>query len=75
MALAQFTFERFRGGVASLGAVHRCGAVYARRVADTGSQVHTELVQRVPKQPVRRAAGADQDGRNAICGSAGRDIH
>lgn len=75
MALAQFTFEWFRGGVAALGAVHGRCAVYHGRVADTCTQVHTELVQRLPEQSVRGPTLRDSDGWNAVCGAAFGDLH
>lgn len=75
MALAQLAPERLRGGFAALGAVHGCGAVYDGRVADPGAQVHPELVQRVPVQPVRGPALGDAHGRHAVCGAAFGDIY
>lgn len=75
MAFAQLTSERLRSGTASLGAVHGCGAVHDGWGPDSRPQVHPELVQRVPEQPVRRSAVCDADGRYALCGAAFGDIY
>lgn len=75
MALAQFPSERFRGSFTSLGAVHRCGAVHPGRVANTGAQVHLELVQRVSVQPVRGPALCDAHGWHVVRRVTIGDIH
>lgn len=75
MALSQFPSERLRGGFASLGAVYRCGAVYHGWFSDTGSQVHFELVQRLPELLVRGSEVGDTHGRHALCGAAFRDFY
>lgn len=75
MALAQLAPERLRGVFAALGAVHGCGAVHHGRVSDPGSQVHPELVQRVPEQPVRGPTRSHAHGRHAVRRAAFGDIH
>lgn len=48
--------ERIRGSPPPLGALHRRGPLHPRRLPDPRTQVHTQLLQHLPQQPVREPA-------------------
>lgn len=74
MALAQFASERFGGGSVAFGAFHRRRPVHYGRLANTGPQVHTEFVQRVPERFVRGPEVCYEDGRDAVRGASAGNI-
>lgn len=75
MAFAQFASEWLRGGFAALGAIYGRDAVHNGWVADTSSQIHIELVQRLLKYVARGPKIRDPDGRDAIRSSAIGNIY
>lgn len=75
MAFSQFTSERLGSVFAALGAFHGCRALYYGRVADTGTQVHTELLQRLSQHVVRGTAICDANGRDVVRSSPFRNLN
>lgn len=75
MALAQFAFKRFCCGFVTLGTVYGCRALHDGWVADSRSQVHLELMQRLFEQPLRWPAICYANGRHAVRGTPFRNIY